>query len=249
MKATHHILAVLLVCLLAVLGAAARSESEGERVRLIMSHLPPHGSAAYQAVRKRAGKATGQVLPLTKSEMWAVPKGSVEAVRKAAAAHGLDVHELGRDWNHIFHPAPAGTKLTAQQQTLIDQVLAAKATQGVRLMVAPDPSIVEYALTAGAADKGAAAGITLMLSGEKSLTLMRRSVDMRSDMCVWRGAVAGADADAPATLMWWPHGKMAGSMRYDGHLYSIRHLGGEMHALIEMSEERMPADHPPMQQR
>jgi hypothetical protein len=41
---------------------------------------------------------------------------------------------------------------------------------------------------------------------------------------------------------------MTGSVQHEGHLYSIRHLGGEVHAIIEMSEERMPDDHPPAPQ-
>jgi hypothetical protein len=242
-KTTHQILAALLGCLVLLAGMDARSQTDGERVRLIMSNLPPRGSPAYQAVKKSAGKATGQALPMTKSEMWSVPKAKVGAVREAAVAHGLGVHELGAEWNHVFHPAPADIKLSPQQKAMIDRVLAAKATQGLRLLVASQPSVVEYALTAEAASKGAPAGITLMLGGGEALTIMRRTVDMKSDMCVWRGLVAGTDS--PATIMWWPHGKIAGSVQHGGHLYSIRHLGGEVHALIEMRQERMPDDHPP----
>jgi hypothetical protein len=173
-KTTLQVLAVLLGCLVIMAGARARSQTDGERVRLIMSNLPPPGSPTYQAIKKRAGKATGQVLPLTKSEMWSVPKESVEAVRKAAAAHGLDVQELGRDWNHLFHPAPADIKLSSQQSVMVDQVLAAKATQGIRLMVAAAPSTVEYALTAEAAGKRSVSSIILTLSGAKALTITRR---------------------------------------------------------------------------
>jgi hypothetical protein len=242
-KTTHQILAMLLGCLVPMVGAVAGSQGDGERVRLVLSKLPPQGSPAYQAVKKRAGKASGHALPLTKGEMWSVPRANVEAVRKAAAEHGLEVQELGHDWNRLFHPAPADIKLTPQQQAIIDQISASKSTQGLRLMVASAPSVVEYALTADATNKKAAAGITLMLGGETALTLMRRTVDMRTDMCVWRGEVAGTDT--PVTLMWWPHGKIAGSLQHAGHLYSIRHLGGEVHALIEMREDRMPDDHAP----
>ena len=89
MNTTLRVWAVLLGGLVIIVGTPARSQNEGERVRLIMSRLPPQGSPSYQAIKKRAGKATGQALPLTKSEMWSVPKASAEAVRTAAAAHGL----------------------------------------------------------------------------------------------------------------------------------------------------------------
>jgi hypothetical protein len=44
-------LAVLLGCLVIFIGTPARSQSDGERVRLILSNLPPHGSLAYQALK------------------------------------------------------------------------------------------------------------------------------------------------------------------------------------------------------
>ena len=49
--------------------------------------------------------------------------------------------------------------------------------------------------------------------------------------------------------MWWPDGKMAGSVQHEGRLYSIRHLGGEMHAVVEMSDAKMPQEHAPMPAR
>ena len=215
-------------------------------MQLIMSGLPPHGSAGYHAIKKRAGKATGQALPLTKSEMWSVPKASAEAVRTTAQAQGSEVHELGHDWNCLFRPAPADLQLNPQQKVMVDQILAAKATQRVYLVVVPAPSKVEYALTAEAANKKAAPVIFLNLGEGKTLAVARRSVDMRGDMCVWRGTVEGTGM--PVTIMWWPQGKMTASVQQEGHLYSIRHLGGEVHAVIEMAEERMPDDHSPGRQ-
>jgi hypothetical protein len=241
-KATFRILPVLLGCLMTSIGTPVRSQTDGERVQLIMSGLPPHGSTSYQAIKKRAGKATGQALPLTRSEMWSVPKASAEAVRTAAQAHGSEVHKLGSDWNRLFSPAPADLQLNPQQKAMVDQIMAAKATQRVNLMLAPAPSKVEYALTAEAANKKAASVILLSLGEDKTLAVARRSVDIRSDMCVWRGTVEGTGM--PVTIMWWPQGKMTASVQQEGRLYSIRHLGGEIHAVIEMAEERMPDDHP-----
>jgi hypothetical protein len=241
-RATLPVLAMLVGCLAAMI-EGAWSQPDREHVRLILSHLPPHGSAAYQAIKKRAGKATGQALPLTKSEMWSMPRGNAEAVRAAATAQGLGVHELGSDWNHLFHLAPADVKLSAQQKAMVDQARGAKATQDVHLVVASAPSLVEYALTADMAAKKATSAIALSIAGGHTLTIRRRSVDLKRDMCVWRGAVEGTDG--PAMIMWWPQGKLTGSVQHAGHLYSIRHLGGDVHAIIEMAEERMPDDHPP----
>ena len=68
--------ATSLVALLAVgpsLSQAPKIKGD-ERVELIMGGLPPAGSPEYKALLKHAGNAKGQVLPLTRSEMWSVPQ-------------------------------------------------------------------------------------------------------------------------------------------------------------------------------
>ena len=41
---------------------------------------------------------------------------------------------------------------------------------------------------------------------------------------------------------------MTGTIQHQGRIYSIRHMGGEMHAIVEIGEERMPPEHAPMTQ-
>ena len=230
-----------------VLAIAAHSaHTESDRVGLILSKLPPQGSAAYEAVRMPAGKAKGQILPLTKSEVWSVPARKVDAIKSAARAHGVDVDVLDADWNHVFRPPPADLKLTAQQEAMMQHAHAEKATTAIGIVAAPAPALVEYALTKDAAAKLPAKDapkIVVTLSDKSPLTLTRTSVDIKPDMCIWRGAVDGTDM--PVTIMWWPRGKMAGLIQHRGHVYAIRHIGGEVHAIIETSEALMPEDHPP----
>jgi hypothetical protein len=246
------------VCATALLGClawlatspAALAQAEPERVPLIMEKLPPPDSATYKAIKKRAGKATGQVLTLTKTEMWSVPKENVEDVKKAAAQHGVGVSQLGADWNHVLHSAPADMAMTDKQKSIIEQAKASKATVGVGMMAAPGAPMVEYALTKNAGKSTAPKGlpkITVALSEKTVLTITRTTVEVKADMCVWRGTVDGTGA--PATLMWWPGGKLAGNVQHEGHLYSIRHMGGDMHVVVEMSEGHMPQEHAPMPQR
>jgi hypothetical protein len=240
-------LAGCLVCLAAMPSVA---QDEQERVPLIMSKLPPQGSALYNAIKRHAGKAKGQVLTLTKTEMWAVPKRNVEAVKKAAAQHGVAVDELGRDWNHVFHSAPSNMPMDDKQKSMMDLAKASRASMGVGMMMTPRAPTVEYALTKDADAPAAAhdaAKIIVRLSADKVLTITRTSVDIKPTMCVWRGTVDGTEA--PATIMWWPGGKMAGTVQHEGRIYSIRHMGGEMHAVVEMGEDRMPDEHAPMPAR
>jgi hypothetical protein len=240
-------LAGYLGCLAA---APALAQDEQERVPLIMSKLPPQGSGLYNAIKRHAGKAKGQVLSLTKTEMWAVPKRNVEAVKKAAAQHGVGVDQLGSDFNHVFHSAPADMAMDDKQKSMMDRAKASRASMGVGMMLAPRAPTVEYALTKDASEPAAAheaVKIIVRLSADKVLTITRTSVDIKPTMCVWRGTVDGTEA--PATIMWWPGGKMAGTVQHEGRIYSIRHMGGEMHAIVEMGEDRMPEEHAPMPAR
>ena len=116
-----------------------------------------------------------------------------------------------------------------KQKTMMDRAKASTATMGVGMMAAPRPPMVEYALTkdagpniGGPATTQEAARITIKLSDKTELAIVRTSVDIRSDMCVWRGAVEGTGA--PATIMWWPGGKMAGTVQHEGkHLFDPPH--------------------------
>ena len=105
----------LLGCFLWVATGPAMAQGEPERVPLIMTKLPPAGSPTYKRIIGKAGKARGQVLTLTKTEMWEVPKENVEAVKKAAAEHGAVANPLGADWNEVFHSAPADMRMNAKQ--------------------------------------------------------------------------------------------------------------------------------------
>jgi hypothetical protein len=236
---------LLFGCVVLVI-AASRTRAEPDGVGLILSKLPPQASATYKAIRMRAGKATGQVLPLTKTEVWSVPAEKVEAVKSAARVHGVEVDVLDADWNHVFRPPPADLQLTAQQEAMMQHAHAEKATTAIGIVAAAAPALVEYALTKDAAAKLPAKDapkIVVTLSDKSLLTLTRTSVDIKPDMCIWRGAVDGTDM--PATIMWWPRGKMAGRIQHRGHVYAFRHIGGEVYAIIETSEALMPEDHPP----
>jgi len=226
------------------------AQAEPERIQLIISGLPPRNSATYKAIAKLAGVADRQPLPLTKTEIWSVPSGNLKALRKETAQYGVGVRQVAGDWNHIFRSAPANTTFSDKQKALLEEEAASKATLGVAIMATPDPPMVEYALTkdmGSASPSKNAAKLVVRLSKSTVLTITRSSVQIASSMCTWRGRVDGTGA--PVTLLWWPSGKMAGAVRHNGRIYSIRHLGGEIHAIIEMRRDRMPPIHAPVPQR
>ena len=231
--------------------AQAPAPAEPDRARLILVTPRPDapfrqalGADAYGALRKLAGDGSVQVLPMTKSEAWSLSKAKVEAVKAAAARSNVVVHQLGENWK-LFAPRPTGAPISDGQQAIVDQARASQATLGVKVMAAPAAPIMEYAMLGDRPVSGAP--MTVELDQNKSVTVTPTRVEKNADMAVLRGTVDGTGA--PATLMWWPDGKMVGTMQHEGRIYSFRHMGGETMAMVEMSEDRMPREHAPMSER
>jgi hypothetical protein len=271
----RHIQCAVIALALLTAGTASAAEldlaqkGKNARVELILSNLPAKGSKAYDELVVLAGKgATRQLLPMTQSEIWSTPKRNADAVKKGAAARGVGVYELDADWNEVFRPMP-GTRgswerkkavkdratsspetmrtfMTEKQRIMQDRAKSSKAVTAVTMVLAAPPGAVEYALTrpVSDADRGQ---IKLPINEKSVLTITRTSVEASSGMLIWGGKVDGTGM--PVTLLWWPDGRMTGTVQHDGHIYSIRHMGGDMHAIVEMSEDRMPTEHGTMPSR
>src|SRR6476660_3446028 len=105
----------------------ALAQAEPDAVPLIM--LKPQGASfsaprlrkLYAAIKKRSARATSQMLPLTKTEVWTVPKDQVESVRKTAARHGVAMSRLSATWNYVFHKAPRDAKIGDKQKSIFDR--------------------------------------------------------------------------------------------------------------------------------
>jgi hypothetical protein len=87
MNNTRAIFAPVLLCSFVALATnPVLAQAQPERVQLILSKLPPRDSAAYKSLTKYADTAAGQILPLTKSEMWSVSRDNVDATSFSNAA-------------------------------------------------------------------------------------------------------------------------------------------------------------------
>ena len=82
---------------------------------IILSHLPPPGSAAYIALKREAGDPSGEPLEMTHAEMWSVSAAQVEALKRAAAAQGVTVTELEASSNRVLVPMDPETPMTSKQ--------------------------------------------------------------------------------------------------------------------------------------
>jgi hypothetical protein len=242
--------APLIGCLASLATGPALGQAQQESVELIL--LGPAGAPSFlrdlrEAINHAPRKVTSQILPLTGHEKWTVPKESVETLREAAAKSGVVVTEIGPDWHHVFHAPLTDMALSDTQRSLVQRARASKATTGIKLMAGPPPAMLEHVLTKDANAPTASKDltkITIALSDKTVVTATRTNVDIKSDMCIWRGTVE--ETGALVTLMWWPTGQMAGTIEHKGHFYSIRHMGGRIYAIVEMSEERMPPEHAAM---
>ena len=229
-------------------GQALSQTAREDRAHLVMSKLPPSNSADYEAIRVSAGDVIVQPLTLTKTEMWSVPSENAEAVAKAAPRYGAEVSRLEANWNHIFALAPADMAMSATQRSMMQRAMASRAATEIAMFLPPRAGVVEYALTrVGSAAPSGETAIKVSLNKETTVAIARTSVSKKLNMLVWRGRVEGTGA--PATLMWWPGAQMVGMIHHEGRIYSIRCMHGVMHAIVQMSDDRMPPEHAPMAQR
>src|SRR5262245_3778187 len=241
--------APLLAAVIALGAGTALAQDNSDSVEVIVSQSDASAKKRlsvrgfFNLVKRTAASLTGYALPLTKCEKWTLPKAQLESVKKAAAKQGLLVTELGPGWDHVFQATPPELNVTAKQKSIIDLAKTGKATTGVKIMSGPAPSMLEYALTKDAKAKAGAeaAKLTVALSDNTVLTIARTSIDIKPNLCIWRGEVE--QTGGLVTLMWWPNGQMAGTVQDQGKIYSIRHMGGQFYAVVELSTERMPQEH------
>jgi len=234
--------------------ARAQPKAEEERVDVIVSHPESAGQprsrvrAFFSSIKTRIANVTARVLPMTRCEKWSVAKKDLEKVKKEAAKKGVVITQLGADWQQLMRVTEEA-QLDEKQKAMVESAKASKATLGVKIMVAPPPAVLEHALTSDVKNPDGTsqpAKITVAFTDNKTITIVRTSVDIKPDMCIWRGTVEGTESQV--TFMWWANGKMTGTVQGEGKPKSIRHLGGRLYAVVEMGEDLMPREHAPMAQ-
>jgi hypothetical protein len=236
-----------------MLGAAffatspARAQDEKPKVGLIMEKLPPQSSSKYKKLRKLAGKATGQALEMSKSEVWNVPPEHVDRVIEEAARQGVTVTRLDANWNRTLAPMSEGAAMSDDQKRMMKDAMDSKAAMGVSMMELPKASMLEYALTKdmhGAGKGTPLPSIVIPLNASTTITVRRSHIEKQGDSYIWHGTIEGTGE--PVTLVCWPGGRLSGNIAYGGHMYSIKSMGGGMHGVVEMAPEGLPPEHAPM---
>ncbi|HJU32349.1 MAG TPA: M12 family metallo-peptidase [Hyphomicrobiaceae bacterium] len=248
--------ALLLSCSIFSLSATAqgvaKTKAGDERVEIIVSQPENAGQpdrslrGFFTRMKARIANFVTQALPMTRCEKWSVAKKDLERIKREAARNGVVITQLGADWQQLMRPADE-LQLDEKQRALVERAKASKSTLGVKIMKAPPPAVLEHALTFDAkkpAGKHEPAKITVSFADNTTVTIVRTSVDIKPDMVIWRGTVE--EDGGQVTFMWWANGKMTGIVQGRGRPKCIRHLGGDLYAVVEMGEDRMPQEHASM---
>jgi hypothetical protein len=222
------------------LGFAAAA---GDQSEIILSHLPAKTSAEYKALHDVAKPTGGQDLTMTGAEMWTVPEEHFAALREAAAKQGVTVRRLNDSASPEVASVMAEAKMTPAQKEMMHKAMDSKAAVGMSMMMLPDAATMEYALTKrmNAPAGSAPQTILIPLNDKLTVTARRTGITKTDDGYIWRGVIDGTDE--PVTLLWWPSGRLAGTVMYKGHAYVIKNLEGNMHGMLELTPDKMPPDH------
>ena len=126
--------------------AAGKDKKDDGRGEVILSNLPPEGSSAYKELLRIAGqKAKGQILKLTQSEVWRVPRNLIGKVKAHCEKTGVDITPVPPDWNQILKPPPK-LSMTNAQELILNAIKSDKQITSVGVMASPDAALIEYAL-------------------------------------------------------------------------------------------------------
>ena len=106
----------------------------------------------------------------------------------------------------------------------------------------------EYALTRDAQGKVFAnrpgSRVVIPFNDQQRITAVRKSIEKKGEGWTWRGEVEGTGE--PVMLMWWKGGKFTGLFTYRGRIYTLRNMGGDIHAIVETDPDKLPPDHGPV---
>jgi hypothetical protein len=241
------IVAASMASIVAFGGSSISADDASRKVGLILSHLPPASSTEYRSLRKIAGKADGQSLEMTKAEMWNVPEAEVDALIAAAARQGVTVTRLDATWNHTLAPMKAESEMSPEQKAMMHEMTDSKAVMGMSMMALPDASVLEYALTKDmhSADPDVPGPVLVIpLNDKLSVTARRTGIAKTPENYIWHGRIEATEE--PVTLLWWPSGRLTGSVTYEGHVFAVKSIGAGMHGVIETAPNELPPEHAPM---
>jgi hypothetical protein len=239
---------------LAQTGAGAAKKDAGNE-QVIVTNKPAHASRVRNFFSRHFGKAKGDKLENTGSEVWSVPKEKSAWFKKRLEKLGAKVVTLRDNWHHILRRSKKDdVALTPAQKTVVDKVSRSPETVKVGVLRMPDAAVAEHALTRfeqqvgtkgqGGPPEDRYAKVVLPLSESKDITLVRKAPVVKTERGVtWSGEVE--ETGERAVLMLWKDGHLSGYFGYNGRVFVVNHMGGDIHTMAEMDPGKLPPDHAP----
>jgi peptidyl-Asp metalloendopeptidase len=177
-------------------------------------------------------------LEMTGSEVWSVRKSQSSVLLKRLKERGYKVFKLEDDWNHILTQHKEPSALRPAQQAVVNKRTGLAETVNANVLKMPHAAVTEHAMTYPEGK------IVLPLGQGKKITLVRTRETVRTEKGLsWRGLVE--ETGEKAALMLWTDGRLSGYLAYDGSLFALSNISGDIHVMAEMDAAKLPPEHPP----
>ena len=247
-------LCVLAPALAQTASGTAKPDAGSEHV--IIKHAPEQQSRVRALISRLFGKAKPETrkLDTTGTEVVVVPKGKSAWFEKSLQQLGAKVTRLGEDWNHLLTRRKEGATLTPEQKAAVDKASNSPETVHVGVLQMPDAAIAELALTrfeqsvgtkgrAGTQEDPYAKVVLPMKDGGYIKLVRKQPPDYTPGGVTWIGETE--ETGERAVLMLWKDGHLSGYFGFKGRVYTVNHVGGDIHTMAEIDPRRLPPDHAP----
>jgi len=256
MAAVRSVRSARLVPLLAVALACAAwmgfqhadaIDEPGDRTmaHILLSNPPASDSQTYRALLSAVSPARIEKLEMTKAQIWSVPVEAVVATLAVAREQGIEASVLGADWKDVLAPMPEGREMTPAESDFQKKMASEPGAAGMSMMMLPPAPMIEYALTADPDSLQGRSSIVLKFNDTQSVVATRTHLEKTADGYIWHGVIDGTMLNS-VTLVWWPEGRLAGTINYRGQMYVLKNMGGAMHGVMKMAPDDMPPEHAPL---
>jgi peptidyl-Asp metalloendopeptidase len=209
--------------------------------QVIVVTQPTKKSSAQTLPPSITRETQKHALAMTGSEVWSVPKSQASLVIKRLEDRGYKVITLENGWNHVLMQPKETQSLGSAQQAVVNKAIGMAETVNVTVLKIPNAAVIEHAMTYPEGK------IVLPLTQGRNITLVRSQTTVRTHKGLsWRGLVEGTAEKA--ALMLWNDGRLSGYFAYNGRLFTVTNIGGDVHTLAELDAAKLPPDHPPSPQ-
>lgn len=230
--------ALALSCALVGLAAASPAgdgQAVGALKHVILSE-PSRLSTAYDSLRDAAKPSRIEKLEMSKSEVWSVSLANWDRFIAEAKRLGISFMVSDETLMPLLAPEDAQAAMSNAQREMMHDAMSSKAAMGMSTMQMMAPAMGEFALTQPE--------IVIPLTEGIKIVGRRASLIKTDSHYAWHGTVV--ETSEPITLLWWPTGKVTGTVTYKRRVYAVRNLGDGMIGVVKMNPDNFPEEHPDM---